>query len=66
MNAHASFADWKADQSPKHIRLIGAFTRIVEAAGPHLSRAVKWRQGCWVDEGELKVYGATIRPLTDP
>jgi hypothetical protein len=56
MKAYASFADWKKDQSPKNIRLIGALTKIIEAAAPHLTRMVKWGQGCWVDEGEPKVF----------
>lgn len=56
MKAYASFAEWKKDQSPKNIRLIGALTRIVEGAAPHLTRAVKWGQGCWLDELEPKVF----------
>jgi hypothetical protein len=56
MKAYASFADWKKDQSPKHIRLIGALTKVIETAAPHLVRAVKWGQGCWVDEGNPKVF----------
>jgi hypothetical protein len=56
MKAYASFADWKKDQSPKHIRLIGALTQIIEATAPHLARAVKWGQGCWLDEGSPRVY----------
>lgn len=56
MKAHASFAAWKKDQSPKHIRLIGALTRIIEAAAPHLASSVKWGQGCWLDEGSPRIY----------
>lgn len=56
MKAYESFADWKKDQSPKHVRLIGALTRIIEASAPHLTRAVKWGQGCWLDEGNPKIY----------
>lgn len=56
MKAYASFAEWKKDQSPKHIRLIGALTRIIEARAPHLTKTVKWGQGCWLDEGSPKIY----------
>ncbi|MEO8309278.1 MAG: DUF1801 domain-containing protein [Pseudomonadota bacterium] len=56
MKAYASFPEWKKDQSPKNIRLIGALTRVIETAAPHLVKAVKWGQGCWVDEGEPKVF----------
>ena len=56
MKAYTSFAAWKADQTPKHIRLISALTRTIEKAAPHLTRTVKWGQGCWVDEGSPKVY----------
>ena len=56
MKAYASFAEWKKDQSPKNVRLIGALTRIIEAAAPHLLKTVKWGQGSWVDGGTPKVY----------
>jgi hypothetical protein len=56
MKVYASFADWKKDQSPKHIRLIGSLTRIIEARAPHLARAVRWGQGCWLEEGSPRVY----------
>ncbi len=56
MKAYATFADWKKDQSPKHVRLIGALSRIIDAKAPHLTRAAKWGQGCWLDEASPKVY----------
>jgi len=56
MKAYASFAEWKKDQSPKHIRLIGALTRVIEAQAPHLTRAVKWGQGCWLDGDRPKAF----------
>ena len=36
--------------------LIGALTRIIEAAAPHLASSVKWGQGCWLDEGSPRIY----------
>jgi hypothetical protein len=56
MKAYDSFADWKKDQSPKNIRLIGALTRIVESTAPHFSRSVKWGQGCFLHEESPRVY----------
>ena len=56
MKAYASFAEWKKDQSPKNIRLINALARVIEATAPHLSRAVKWGQGCWLGEGSPRIY----------
>jgi hypothetical protein len=56
MKAYASFAEWKQDQSAKNKRLIGALTRVIEGAAPHLVKIVKWGQGCWADEGAAKVF----------
>ena len=56
MKTYASFAEWKKDQSPKNSRLINALERVIEAAAPHLSRAVKWGQGCWLEEGKPRIY----------
>jgi hypothetical protein len=56
MKAYASFSDWKKDQSPKNIRLIGTLTRVIESTAPRLARAVKWGQGCWVDGDAPKVF----------
>ena len=56
MKQYDSFAAWKRDQSAKHKRLIGALERVVLAAAPHLTRTVKWGQGCFADDGRHKVY----------
>lgn len=56
MKAHATYADWKQDQTPGHKRLITALERVVERVAPDWNRSVKWGQGCWIDGEEPKVY----------
>jgi hypothetical protein len=56
MKAYASFAEWKADQSPRNQRLIAALAKIVEGVAPEFTRSVKWGQGCWLSGETPKVY----------
>ena len=56
MKAYASFAEWKRDQSAKNQRLIGALGKLIDTAAPHLTKTVKWGQGCWADAAVPKVY----------
>lgn len=56
MKAHASFAEWKRDQSGKNQRLIGALSTLVKQTAPELTPSVKWGQGCWKLGDAPKVY----------
>jgi hypothetical protein len=56
MKSYASYAEWKRDQSPRNRRLIGSLERIVEMAAPEWTKAVKWGQGCFVEDGVHKAY----------
>jgi hypothetical protein len=48
--SYASFAQWAADQSPKHRILIRTLRKLMREVAPSLTETVKWTNGCW--EGE--------------
>jgi hypothetical protein len=54
MKAYASFDDYLEDQSPGNQAIIRALRRFVKRTAPKLSEAVKWGNGCWVDEKEAR------------
>lgn len=60
MQAYASFAEWKRDQSPRNRKLITALTRLIEGvddgADGAAARSVKWGQGCWIKDDVPRVY----------
>jgi hypothetical protein len=56
MKSYASYAEWKKDQSPRNRRLIAALERLIEEAAPEWTKAVKWGQGCFEENGVHKAY----------
>ena len=56
MKAYASFDDYLEDQSPRNQAIIRALRRFVKRTAPKLSEAVKWGNGCWVDEKRPVAY----------
>ena len=50
MKAYASFDDYLKDQNPKNQAIIRALRRFVKRIEPGLSEAVKWGNGCWVEQ----------------
>jgi hypothetical protein len=56
MKAYASFDDYLRDQNPKNQSIIRALRRFVKRVAPGLSEAVKWGNGCWVDDKRPVAY----------
>ena len=50
MKKYASFDDYLRDQSAKNQTIIRALRKVVRRVAPDLIEAVKWGNGCWVDE----------------
>lgn len=50
MKAYASFDDYLAAQSPRNRTIIRALRKFVARVAPRLEEAVKWGNGCWVNE----------------
>lgn len=62
MKQYADYADWRSDQSPGDRRLIDALQTLIEEVAPHLTRTVKWGQGCFADgdaHGSTSTSGTT-------
>ena len=50
MKSYASFDDYLAAQPAKNQTVIRALRRFVKRVAPKLSEAVKWGNGCWVND----------------
>lgn len=50
MKRYPSFDAYLADQTPKNRTIIRALRRFVKRVAPDLQEAVKWGNGCWVNE----------------
>src|SRR5262245_12868765 len=61
MKAYATFADYLAEQPPKHQSIIRALRRFVKRSAPQLQEAVQWGDGCWVTENAPVAYGYSAR-----
>lgn len=56
MKTYATFGEWKKDQSAKNRKLVSALEGVVKATAPHLTKTVKWGQGCFVQDTAHKLY----------
>src|SRR5262245_56024837 len=56
MKAYASFDAYLEDQSVKNQKIIRALRRFVKRVAPKLSEAVKWGNGCWVNDNGPVAY----------
>lgn len=50
MRKHETFAQWAADQTPKHKTIIRALRKLMKKVAPTLTESVKWTNGCWIGE----------------
>jgi hypothetical protein len=56
MKRYASFDEYLADQSPGNQAIIRPLRRLVKRVAPQLEEAVKWGNGCWLNEREPIAY----------
>ena len=56
MQAYVSFDDYLANQSSSHQEIIRALRELVRNVAPGLGEAVKWGNGCWIDNGKPVAY----------
>ncbi len=56
MKAYASFDEYLKDQTRSNQAIIRALRRFVKRAEPGLTEAVKWGNGCWVDDRRPVAY----------
>ena len=56
MKSYASFDKYLADQPSRNQDVIRSLRRFVKRVTPHLQEAVKWSNGCWLNEKEPIAY----------